>query len=217
MSDVDQAEKTLGTLQAKREAQSARGVELGEERAALAFAAHASADAKARKRLDEINRESALHDSELRSLDAAIAEGAKRVTAAQAAEAQAADRVRAEEAQRLVSELKEAFEYTEKHLTAGLRGLIAIERGVAELHQKGGVGFPTDVQLRLGIVAVLGSWLQQLPKMWWNELSAGLKYRAPNERKTAMSYWAAIEPSLRNQIAQRTGEAPVSEKQKEVA
>jgi hypothetical protein len=205
MTEIAKAEHILAGLRAKRDAAVARGIELGEERTTLAFAAHASDDAKARKRLDELNREAALHDSELRSLDAAIAEAAKRVTAAQAAEARAADRVRAEEARKTVAELAEVFAYTDKHLLAALKGLIAIERGVEELHQKD-VAFPTAVQLRLGIVAVLGTWLQQLPKMWWNELSAGLRYRAPADRQSAMSYWAQIEPSLRNQIGARTGE-----------
>jgi hypothetical protein len=206
MSDVDQAEKTLDTLRAKRDALVAHGIELGETRTQLAFGAH-TGDDKARKQLDAINRESALHDSELRSLDAAIAEATKRVAASQAAEAQAADRVRAEEARKTMDELAEVFAYTDKHLLAALKGLIAIERGVEELHLKG-VTFPTAVQLRLGIVAVIGTFLQQLPKTWWNELSAGLRYRAPADRQSAMGYWAQIEPSLRNQIAQRTGEPP---------
>jgi hypothetical protein len=94
-------------------------------------------------------------------------------------------------------------------LTDALRGLIAFERGVAELHQKG-VMFPSDIQLRLGMTAVLGTWLQQLPKLWWNEIAAGLRFRAPNERKSALSYWAQIEPSLRNAIAQHLGK-PESE------
>jgi hypothetical protein len=46
-------------------------------------------DAAARKNLDAINREAALHDSGLRSLDAAIAEAGKRVEAQRASEQQA--------------------------------------------------------------------------------------------------------------------------------
>jgi hypothetical protein len=218
MTEIAKAEHVLNNLRQKREALVAHGHSLGEERTQIAFAAHAGDDAKARKRLDELNREAALHESELRSLDAAIAEATKRLAAADAAEAQAANRVRAEEARKTVAELAEVFEYTDQHLLAALKGLIAIDRGVEELHQKD-VAFPTAVQLRLGIVAVLGTWLQQLPKMWWNELSAGLRFRAPADRQSAMSYWAQLEPSLRSQIAQHAGEVPASErpKQKEVA
>jgi hypothetical protein len=209
MTMTDDAEHTLSNLQQKREALVARGHRLGEERGKISFAAHASDDAKARKRLDEINRESALHDSELRSLDAAIAEAAERVKTAQAAEARAVDQARAAELSAHVDELSQIPAYIEKHLTDALRGLIAFERGVAELHQKG-VMFPSDIQLRLGMTAVLGTWLQQLPKLWWNEIAAGLRFRAPNERKSALSYWAQIEPSLRNAIAQHLGK-PESE------
>jgi hypothetical protein len=207
-SDVEQAEHVLNNLQQKREVLVARGHSLGEERGKISFAAHAGGDAKARKQLDELNRELALHDAELRSLDCAIAEAAARVKTAQAAEARAADGQRAEELSKHVDELSQIPAYIEKHLTAALKGLIAFERGVAELHQLG-VAFPTDIQLRLGMVAVLGTWLQQLPKLWWNEIAAGLRFRAPNERKSALSYWAQIEPSLRNIIAQAV-DAPVS-------
>jgi hypothetical protein len=205
MNDTERAEKILAELRGKREAAVAHGVALGEERTRLAFGAHALGDSKSRKRLDEINRESALHDSELRSLDAAISEAAARVERARQAEEQAADRQRAEEARKVAHELGECFPFVDKHLAAVLKGLLAINDGVAELHQKG-VAFPTDVQLRLGIVAVLGTFLQQLPRTWWNEISAGLRYRAPGEKKTALSYWGQIEPSLRNAISQRLGE-----------
>ena len=97
MTEIAKAEHILAGLQAKREAAVARGVVLGEERTTQAFAAHADDDAKARKRLDEINREASLHDSELRSLDAAIAEATKRVAAAQATEARQGERQRARE------------------------------------------------------------------------------------------------------------------------
>jgi hypothetical protein len=59
-SDIEQAEKILTELRGKREAAVAHGHSLGEERTQLAFGAHALGDTKARKRLDEINRETAL-------------------------------------------------------------------------------------------------------------------------------------------------------------
>jgi hypothetical protein len=106
--EVAKAERVLSGLRQKREAAVARGVVLGEERTTLAFAAHADDDAKARKRLDEINRESALGDSELRSIDAALSEGAKRLAAAQAVEAREADRERAREILAVTERMKAA-------------------------------------------------------------------------------------------------------------
>jgi hypothetical protein len=203
-NDVEKAEKILAALRGKRDAAVAHGIELGEQRTRLAFDAHTGNKA-ARERLDALNREGAVHASELHSLDCAISEAAARVKTAQAAESAAAAKQKAEEARAHVDELAKVFQYTEQHLMAALQGLIAIERGVAELHQKG-VAFPTDVQLRLGIVAVIGTFLQQLPRTWWNEISAGLRYRAPAERKTAASYWTQLEPSLQNAICQAAGE-----------
>jgi hypothetical protein len=205
-SDIEQAEKILTELRGKREAAVAHGLSLGEERTQLAFGAHALGDTQARKRLDAINRESALHDAELRSLDCAIAEASVRVNRAQQAEARKVDQKRAAELRKHVDELAELPPFVDKHLAAALQGLSAFERGVGELHQKG-VEFPTGIQLRLGIVAVLGTWLQQLPPAWWNEISAGMRFRGPLDRKTASSYFKQLEPSLRTAIKQRTGEA----------
>jgi hypothetical protein len=107
-SDVEQAEKTLVALRSKRDALVAHGDELGEQRQHVAYGAH-TGDAGARKKLDTINREAVLHDSELRSLDAAIAEAAERVKQAQAAEVQAANRQKAEAARKHVDEFAEVF------------------------------------------------------------------------------------------------------------
>jgi hypothetical protein len=211
MSDTEQAEKILTELRGKREAAVAHGHSLGEERTQLAFGAHALGDSQARKRLDAINRESALHDAELRSLDCAIAEATTRVNRAQQAEVRKVDRQKAAELRKHVDELAELPAFVDKHLAAALQGLIAFEKGVAELHQKG-VEFPTGIQLRLGIVAVLGTWLQQLPKAWWGEISAGMRFRGPLDRKTTSSYFKQLEPGLRTAIKQRLGDAEQDER-----
>jgi hypothetical protein len=96
MNDTEQANHVLNNLRQKRDALVARGIELAEERQHVAYGAH-TGDAAARKKLDTINREAALHDSELRSLDAAIAEAGKRVEAQRASEEQAQAREVAKE------------------------------------------------------------------------------------------------------------------------
>jgi hypothetical protein len=206
-SDIDQAEHVLNNLRQKRETLVAHGVELGEERTQLAFGAHALGDTKARKRLDEINRESALHDAELRSLDCAIAEATERVKRAQQAEARKVDRQKAAELRKRVDQLAEVPAFIDEHLAAALSGLLAYDRGIAELHNKFNVTFPTDVQTRLGMVAVIATFLQKLPQTYFNEIAGGVPYLAPAQRKTASSYFAQVEPGLRTAIKQRTGEA----------
>jgi hypothetical protein len=195
---VAEANAAIAKLEGQREKLVKRRAEHEAERQRIAFAARAQGDREASARLGEMTGEAIRSDHELRDIDAALVTARERLADAEHAAATAADRQRAEEARTIVDELAKVFVYTDQHLMAALKGLLAIERGVAELRQKG-VALPTDVQLRLGIVAVLGAWLQQLPRLWWNEISAGLRFRAPNERKTALSYWGQLESSLRNE------------------
>jgi hypothetical protein len=124
--DFEQAEKTLVALRSKRDALVARGIELAEERQHCAFGAH-TGDAAARKKLDAINREAALHDSELRSLDAAIAEAAERVKQAQAVEYAKAERAKAGELKAAIDRMKLAGQTLDDVL------IVLVEAG-AELH-----------------------------------------------------------------------------------
>jgi len=200
-SDIERAEHVLNNLRQKREVLVARGVELGEQRLQVSFAAHADNDAKARRRLDEINREDALHGSELRSLDAAIAEASVRVSRAQAAEAQKVARERAAEARKLTAELAEVFPYVDRKLAEAADGLIAIEKGFAQLRALG-IG-PTDAQVRLNVTRALETWAHRLPRSWHEHLRDGLKFLAPRERQAFSEYWRAVEASLQNAIGQR--------------
>ena len=70
-NSVADAERVLAELEAKRAACVTRGTDLADERASVALAAH-TGDAAARKKLDALNRESAEHASELRSIDEAL-------------------------------------------------------------------------------------------------------------------------------------------------
>jgi hypothetical protein len=178
---------------------------LGEQRVQLAFGAH-TGDAAARKKLDTINREAALHDSELRSLDCAIAEATKRVERARQDEERAANRQQAEEARKHVDELAKCFPYLDRHLAEAARALIAIHDGIAKLHQAG-FAFPSDHQIRIGIASVLQTWAHSLPRSWHDQLRDGFEFLAPGRRQTAIQYWNAIEGSLSNSIRQRAGEA----------
>jgi hypothetical protein len=206
-SDIAQAEHVLNNLRQKREVAVAHGVALGEERTQLAFGAHALGDTKARHRLDAINRESALADSELRSIDAAIAEAATRVGRARQAEAQKVTAAKAEEARRLAAELAEVFPYLDSKLAEAANALVAIEKGFAQLRALG-IG-PSDAQVRLNVTRALETWAQRgLSRSWFDHLRDGFKYLAPHERQTFSQYGRAIEASLQRAIGQREPPAP---------
>jgi hypothetical protein len=146
MNVVEQAEHVLNNLRAKRDALVAHGIELGGERAKLAFAAHAAGDAKAKKRLDEINRESALHDSELRSLDAAISEATARVAAAQAAEAREAERQTATELRSAIARLREAAAAADTGLAQFIAAGDLMRTALDQIHDAG-AAHPNHQQL----------------------------------------------------------------------
>jgi hypothetical protein len=202
-SDIEQAEHVLNNLRQKREVLVARGVELADERASIALAAH-TGDSKASKRLLEINAALAVRASEVESIDAAIKAAGEKCAAAEQAEARKVAAAKAEELRKHVDELSEVPRFIDEHLAAALQGFIAFEHGITELNQKG-IPHPSAAQLKLGICAVIQTWAQGLPKHIHNELRDGMSFLAPHERKTAVQYWKQIRTSIDRQIAQHLG------------
>jgi hypothetical protein len=68
--------EAVAALEAKRAAAVQRARDLADERAAVRL--HVASDPEARRRLSEINAALALHENELRNIDAAIAEAVRR-------------------------------------------------------------------------------------------------------------------------------------------
>jgi hypothetical protein len=207
--EVGNAEHTLANLQQKREALVARGHRLGEERAKLAFAAHAEADAKARKRLDEINRESALHDSELRSLDAAIVEAGERLKAAQAIEQQAQAREVAAELLKRAALLVQHAQSLDDANAVRVEASCAIAETLTQMRSLAdglGVRVPSHEQyLALGSRADLTATMQT---PFAREIGEHLP---PNQRRTHVSYLAQWSDQIAKACAAVLGE-PQKEK-----
>jgi hypothetical protein len=204
IEDADHAEHVLNNLRQKRDALVAHGAELSEERTKLAFGAH-TGDQAARKKLDAINRESALHDSEMRSLDAAISEAAARVERARQAEAQAADRLKAEEAQAVAARIGARMQRADKFLAQGFDELAAAEREIDQLHQNG-VVHPSHNVFRVNSIISLKTLLRKLPITWRRDFADRIEI-APNERQSLSAFWGAVSTSISNQLRQRLGEA----------
>lgn len=202
MSDIETAERIVGELKAKRDVLVARGIELGEQRLALAFAAH-TGDDKARKQLDAVNREDAVRDSELRSLDAAIAEATKRVAVAVAAEAVEKDRAAALKLRKTVHEIGEALKYADAHFSKAVEALNVVHGALDQLHA-GGSEFPTHMQMAANAERALKTMLMALPRHWTRDFSEHL---APSERRTFQSFWAQMETAIEQRIRLRLGEA----------
>jgi len=211
-TEIEKAEQTLATLQAKRAARIKRGTDLADERAAVALDAH-TGNAKAAKRLAEIHSAIATHGSELTSIDAAIAVAQRNVESAKAAEAAAEQKRIAEQARLIIDRADSLFASADKHLKLALEALKAADARIEELHARG-FAFPTAIQVRTNALFAVQSSLMALPKYWWNELShGGVRFLAPHERRSFQQFWSQMAGSLGREIAQRLGEV----KQKEVA
>src|SRR5262249_9445919 len=202
---VKKAETVIADLEAKRAACVKRGTELADERAAVALAAH-TGNAKARKRLDEINAAIATHESELASLGAAIKAAGESLKKAEAAAALEADRKLAGEARVIVDRIDSLFASADVHFKQALEALNAADGRIEELHRLG-FDFPTAVQLRANIIYALETALMSLPKYLWSELSRNtVRYLAPGQRRSFSQFWSDMSAALGREIATRLGE-----------
>jgi hypothetical protein len=107
-TDVEKAEATLRDLEHKRMALVESRAADDAKRRAVAFAAHSDdGDKASRAALDKLNAASVRFDSELRSIEDAVAVAQDRLQQARAAEAQEVDREHARELKKLVGDLLE--------------------------------------------------------------------------------------------------------------
>jgi hypothetical protein len=101
---VAEASATLEALQETRARLVTRTAEIDNERRAAAYQCHVNRDPEARRELDRINQEAATHDSELRSVDDAIATAKAKLSIAKQNEAKAAAGALAKEVRKIVAE-----------------------------------------------------------------------------------------------------------------
>jgi hypothetical protein len=209
MTDLEKATAVVAKLQAKRAVHIQKGTELQDEQANVSLAAH-TGDAKARKRLDEINTALALHASELQSLDAALRAAGERVAAAQRAEAEAAAVANVQAIKQVVAELAEHASVADDALHDLILAGDNLKSCLDRLHQLG-VANPRHETLQvLGHNALLTALMRSPWKRYFEAL-------APSARRdfagTVASWQAMIEPGL----AQRLGEQSKQEAEHEAA
>ena len=173
-------------------------------RGRISYSAH-TGDKGARQRLDKLNAEIALHETELRSLDSAISEATTRVDRARQAEAQAQDKAAALAQRKTVHEIGECMHYADVHLSKAIDALNAVYAALDQIHASGS-DFPTHMQFAANAERALKSAIMQLPRVWWRDFGQHL---ASNERRTFGSFWAQMEVALENRIRTRLGEASI--------
>lgn len=177
MTDVARAETVLSELTVKRDAHVLRGTSLSEERRKISFAA-ITGDQGARKQLDKLNLEYALHQGEHENLNAAIEEAAKRLDVARGEEARKADRKKALEFRTtLLPQLLEHGKKIDAALATIASEANAFDETLRQIHASG-CAFPNTQQVHVNGAMVIYSALMQTP--WRREF----RHLAPHERRT---------------------------------
>jgi hypothetical protein len=189
---LEAAEQMLAGLDAALLRLKARGVELEDERTNIALAAHAGKDAKARKRLDELNLLIGTHGSEVTSLMIAVAAQEKVVQQAKAEEQRAEDRDSALKLRDQYKRFVKLADVADEHLRSFVAAAGEIKKTVDAIHAINPGSAPTAQQLLVfGEMAVRAAVMQT---MWTHSV----EFLAPNQRHTFPRLargWA--EPAIR--------------------
>lgn len=199
MTEVEKAIATVKTLEDARRKLIQDQAESADERGRVALRAH-TGDKKSRTRLDEINIASAKFASEFASIEAAIIEANKNLDAAQAAEAQAADRTKAEQIAALNAKLKEQLDDADDAFADAISSVLSARALLMEMHTLG-VTSPTDQMFRINSVAVIKTVIQLLPQPWINDFE--FARLAPSQKKAFKPLAIAWRDQIANQIADR--------------
>jgi hypothetical protein len=205
---VEKAETVIADLEAKRAACVKRGTELADERAAVALAAH-TGDAKARKRLDEINAAIATHASELASFDAALKAAGERLREAQAAEARKHAGKTAKQLLKMADAIVQHAQSLDDANAIRIEASRAIADGLTEMRSLArglGVFVPSHEQLFAMASRADQTALMQTP--WAREVGEHLP---PNQRRDHMSYARSWHVAITKSVAELVGEAKQTE------
>lgn len=197
MKDIEKAELTLKNLENIRKHLIQEQAELANERGRVALGAH-TGDKKSRSRLDDINIASAKFASEFASIEAAITEANKNLDAAQAAEAQAADREKAKQIAALNAKLAEELDDADDAFADAISSVLSARALLMEMHTLG-VTSPTDQMFRINSVVVIKTALQNLPQPWINDFE--FARLAPSQKKAFKPLATAWRDQIANQIA----------------
>jgi hypothetical protein len=187
---INDAEKVLSDLQATHARLIARGFEIGDERANIAYQAHTGNNAKAEKRLAELHREAAEHSSALAGLDAAIKTATAKLAKAQQDEAHSADRAAAKRLRTVCAEFSAAAELADARAMEFIAACQALEEAGAAMSAH---NLPPSGQQRISFFSrAVFTFLLNLPAAWRRQ--GDFPVLMHNERRTfsgPAKEWAA--------------------------
>jgi hypothetical protein len=199
--NVTEADKVVSELTAKHAAALAQGRALADERRAIAFRAH-TGDAKARKRLDEINFEDAVCCRDVASLAVAVAEGQQRQAEARQAAAIDAQHARANEVLKCLAGIRGHGVDLDKLACKLVNSVAEFRREILDL-RKLGIDRPDIVTIDTNFRRALRSALMATPMQ--------IDHLAPHQRTSfaaLVDRWAeGIERWAKQQLEQRQQDA----------
>jgi hypothetical protein len=193
-------EALVAALEQKRLLHVQKGTELADERAAIAFKVHGGdGDPRARKRLDEINHQLAVHASEHESICAAQKTAAENLVAAQRAAAVEDDKADAREVAKVLDQLAEHAEVVDDCLADLVTAGDHLRASLNALHELGVRHISHEMLAAYGHLAILTA----LNRTIWRR---GFEILAPGQRKTFGDVVAAWRVSLMADVQRRLGE-----------
>jgi hypothetical protein len=194
MTEVELAEKTIREFEDQKAALHGRTRLLTEQRKTLAYAAN-SGDKAARGKLNALNSEVSNHRNEIENIEFALTEANVRLTAARAAEGQAADQANALALRDKLAKFRELGEVLDDCFADFKAAATEQKKILDDIHQLGQAA-PTAQQYRVLCEIALKTAVQQTP-FWSQDFPA----MAPNQRKTFKSIvdaWCGnIEANIR--------------------
>jgi chromosome segregation ATPase len=197
-NDIETAQAAIQRLTNKQQNLVQKTIELSDERSKIAFASHAEGDAKARKRLDQINQEMATMASEHASIESAIEVATERLAAAQRETALAEDRTQAEQLRIVLSRWVELGLTIDDCFIDMNSAAAEMKHLLSTMHQLG-AKTPSHEQVRVLGALALKSALQTTP--WAKEFET----IAPNQRRTFATLVTGWRDQLTPHIMARIG------------
>jgi hypothetical protein len=197
---TEQAQKIVYQLEERLEALLSRTVTLHRERAAISYAALTANDKAAKLKLDAINTETLQHSNEVSSVELALVEAKSRLTTAQQAEVQAADRDAALKLRTKAARFKELGDILDDCFSDFKSAAIEMKTVIDDIHA---LGCPAPAHQSFKVNADLAFKTAVMGTPFWTQ---DFPHLAPNQRKSFASLVSAWHDTIIANVEARLGD-----------
>jgi hypothetical protein len=201
MSDeaILKCQQTLRDLTKQRDKLAARVERIGEDRKKAGIALFIDDGGRqARKRLDELNLESAAATGELEALDAAITEAKRRLQLAQQDEQSARDKEAAFQVREHAAKASEFARLADTHFSNAIDAVCGLFQEAREMHRCG-EQHPSELQLASNVSLAMKTAFMNLPP----PVARTFEFLGPDRRKTFRGFWEAMHSPIEWRVKQK--------------